>query len=208
MGIGYKTAWLATRDAPPQQVADALGLGEQRAMDWTTGTEAAYRRGVFVARPVAEWTIAHGRIDLPPRVDATDPRFLGWLEAVGAALGDFQYFVTDRIGEYHGWARFESGTLTRAYCFIGQNGDVPLHLGEPTPIERELGVGHRWLEDGWQEWDESAWDAWNAAMPRESHVMRVAENWSICPLDIAEDAAVGPGIYGLPPEVPQGIGPS
>jgi hypothetical protein len=198
MGIGYKTSWLAVQDATPEEVADALGLQHRRTVDWTEGTGAAYRQGVFVARPVPDWTIAHGRIHLPAGIDATDPRFPTWLRTLGTRLGDVQYFVTDRIGEYHAWAKVESGELTRAYCYIGERGDVPLHIGEPTDVERELGVGQRWLEDGWQDWQEPQWDAWNAAMPGEADVMRIAQSWSICPLDIPDDTVDAPGIHGLP----------
>ncbi|TKA09601.1 hypothetical protein FCI23_22365 [Actinacidiphila oryziradicis] len=198
MGIGYKTSWLAVQDAAPEEVADALGLQHRHIMDWVGGTSAAYRQGVFVARPVPDWTIAHSRIHLPSGSDATDPRFPAWLQTLSTQLGDVQYFATDRIGEYHAWAKVESGELTRAYCYSGMQGDVPLHLGEPTEVERELGVGGHWLEDGWQEWQEPEWDAWLAAMPREGDVMRIAERWGICPLDIPDDSVDPPGIYGFP----------
>ncbi|MGW3628293.1 hypothetical protein [Streptomyces sp. NPDC000880] len=201
MGIGYKTSWLAVQDAAPEKAADALCLQHRRVVDWTGGTSAAYRRGVFVARPVPNWTIAHSRIHLTPVTDATDPRFPAWLQTLSKQLGDVQYFATDRISEYHAWAKVESGELTRAYCYIGERGEVPLHLGEPTDIEKELGVGQRWLEDGWQDWQEPDWDDWFDAMPGEDHVMRISERWGICPLDIADDSVNPPGIYGFPPGV-------
>ncbi|MEU1617314.1 hypothetical protein ABZ479_08405 [Streptomyces sp. NPDC005722] len=195
MGFGYKTSWLAVRSATPEEVADALDLRHRRIAGWTDGTEAAYRQGVFVARPVADWTVAHGRIHLTP--EATEPGFTAWLETLGKRLGDLQFFATDRIGEYHAWAKVESGELTRAYCYVGMRGEVPLHVGEPTAIERELGVGQRRLEDGWRDWQEAEWDAWHAAMPVEFDVMRIARNWGLCPLDIPDDA-VAPGIHGFP----------
>ncbi|MFD3453685.1 hypothetical protein ACFWVC_16070 [Streptomyces sp. NPDC058691] len=201
MGIGYKTSWLAVRDAGPEEVADALGLRHRRSMDWQGGTEVAYRNGVFVARPVAEWTIAHSRIHLLPETDATQPHFPAWLRSLSTRLGDLQFFTTDRIGEFHAWARVDAGELTRAYCYFGQRGDVPLRLGEPTDIERELGVGERGLEEGRHDWQESDWDAWFAAMPNEGHVMRIARSWGICPLDIPDDSVTLPGIHGLPPGV-------
>ncbi|MFE4425455.1 hypothetical protein, partial [Streptomyces sp. NPDC056817] len=166
MGIGYKTSWLAVQDAAPEVVADALGLRHRRIVDWEGGTSAAYRQGVFVARPVSDWTIAHSRIHLPPGTDATDPSFPAWLQMLSTRLGDVQYFATDRIGEYHAWAKVESGGLTRAYCYIGERGEVPFHIGEPSDVERDLGVGQRWLEEGWQDWQEPEWDAWFACRRR------------------------------------------
>jgi hypothetical protein len=46
VGIGYKTSWLAVPGGDSEQVADALGLLSRVTMDWESGTEAAYRRGV------------------------------------------------------------------------------------------------------------------------------------------------------------------
>ncbi|WP_326570382.1 hypothetical protein OIE69_03185 [Actinacidiphila glaucinigra] len=198
MGIGYKTSWLAVRDAAPEEVADALGLRHRQVMDWEGGTDAAYRQGVFVARPVSDWTFAHGRIHLPPGTDATEPGFPDWLHSLSTQLGDIQFFATDRIGEYHAWAKVESGDLTRAYCYIGERGQVPLHIGEPSDIELELGVGQRWLEDGWRDWQEPEWDAWFAAMPGEFDVVRIARSWGFCPLDIPDSDVNASGIHGFP----------
>ncbi|MFJ3670312.1 hypothetical protein ACIPSE_28045 [Streptomyces sp. NPDC090106] len=197
MSFGFKTSWLAVRDAGPQEVADALGLRHQRPLDWKTGTELAYRHGVFVARPVPEWTLAHGRIHLPHHTDPSRPDFPAWLRTLAARVGDLQFFVTDRVTDCHGWAKVESGRLTRAYCSIGLSGDIPLHLGEPTSVERELGVGLTGLEQVREDWTEADWDAWHDALPTERQVMRIAADWSICP-PLIDDTAIGPGIHGLP----------
>lgn len=71
MGIGYKTSWPAVPGGDSTQVADALGLLMRVTMDWEAATEAAYRRGVFVASPVDGWTPAHGRIHLPAGLEDT-----------------------------------------------------------------------------------------------------------------------------------------
>lgn len=117
MGIGYKTSWLAVPDTSPEAVAEALGLRYRRIMDWASGTDAAYRQGVFVARPVASWTLAHGRIHMPGAFETSDPRFPDWIRQLSARFGEVQFFTTDRIGEHHGWARATDGKLTRAYYF-------------------------------------------------------------------------------------------
>ncbi|MFJ5779012.1 hypothetical protein [Streptomyces sp. NPDC093094] len=207
MSFGYKTSWLAVRDAGPEEVADALGLRHRRSTDWASGTELAYRQGVFVARPVPGWTLAHGRIHLTRETDATHPDFPAWLRTLAARVGDLQYFGTDRICEYHAWARVESGELTRAYCYIGMSGAVPLRLGEPTTVEKELGVGLVGREEVRQDWGDAEWDAWHAAMPGEQHVMRIAADWSICPHDIADDSVGTPGIHGFPPGIEPGPTP-
>ncbi|MFJ4845961.1 hypothetical protein [Streptomyces sp. NPDC088733] len=201
MGIGYKTSWLAVRDAGPEEVADALGLRHRRAMGWQDGTEAAYRQGVFVARPVAAWTIAHGRVHLPAGTDATEPGFPDWLRSLGARLGDLQFFTTERVSEFHAWARVDAGELTRAYCCVGMHDDIPLRLGEPTDVERELGVGLRRMEERRQDWQEADWDAWYEATPGEDDVMDIARRWGVCPLDIPDGSVVLPGVHGFPPGI-------
>ncbi|WP_330327678.1 hypothetical protein [Streptomyces pseudovenezuelae] len=204
MSFGFKTSWLAVPDAGPEEVADALDLQHRQCIDWETGTELAYQQGVFVARPVPEWTLAHGRIHLSHETDATRPDFPDWLLALAARIGDFQYFATDRIGEYHAWAKVELGELTRAYCYIGMSGDVPLRLGEPTAIERELGVGLVGCEEIRQDWGDAEWDAWHDAMPTEHQVMRIAADWSVCPPLIEDGSVTAPGIHGFPPGVEPG----
>lgn len=201
MSFGFKTSWLAVRNAGPEDVADALDLRHRQRVDWETGTELAYRHGVFVARPVPEWTLAHGRIHLLHETEPAHPDFAGRLRALAARVGDLQYFRTERVTDYHTWAKVESGELTRAYCYIGMSGEVPLRLGEPTAIERELGVGLVGREEVRQGWGDAEWDAWNAAMPTEQEVMRIAADWSVCPPLIEDDSVTVPGIHGLPPGI-------
>ena len=201
MSFGFKTTWLAVRDASPEEVADALELRYRQRVDWETGTELAYDHGVFVARPVPEWTLAHGRMHLLHDTDPTYPDFPGRLRALAALIGDFQYFRTERVSDYHAWVKVESGEVTRAYCYIGMTGEVPLRQGEPTAIEKELGVGLVGREEVRKDWGDAEWDAWHAAMPTEHEVMRIAANWSVCPALIEDDSVTVPGIYGLPPGV-------
>ena len=104
--------------------------------------------------------------------EASDLRFPDWIRQLSDRLGEVQYFVTDRVSEHHGWARAIDGELMRAYYFGDAN--VPLHLGDPTDIECELGVGHRWLDEGWQTWGDAEWDAFFETTPCELHVMDIA----------------------------------
>ncbi|MFM9588091.1 hypothetical protein ACKI1J_01135 [Streptomyces scabiei] len=195
MGIGYKTSWLAVPGRDDREVADALGLHTRVTMDWATGTETAYRRGVFVASPVDGWTLAHGRVHLGAGLRDNGPSLLAWLRSLGSLLGDVQYFRTDRVVESHAWARVEAGRVVRAYCY---DGDVPLRIGEPTGIEHRLGVGIRGREEGMDAWDEAEWDDWFADMPSERHVMAIAEEWGLCPLGIPDEPSPSDGVHGLP----------
>ncbi|MFF3967223.1 hypothetical protein ACFYZI_37435 [Streptomyces griseorubiginosus] len=201
MSFGFKTSWLAVRDTGPEEVADALGLRHRQRMDWETGTELAYSHGVFVARPVPGWTLAHGRMHLTHPAEPEDPEFPAWLRSLASRVGDLQYFRNERVSDYHVWAKVESGELTRAYSYIGMSGEVPLRLGEPTAVERELGVGLVGREEVRPDWGDAEWDAWHAAMPTEHEVMRIAADWSVCPALIDDASVTEPGIHGFPPGV-------
>ncbi|WP_426503875.1 hypothetical protein ACPPVO_40495 [Dactylosporangium sp. McL0621] len=200
-GFSYKTSWLAVRGRTPDEVADALALRERDVLDWAAGTDRAYRHGVYVAAPVPGWTLAHGRMHLPPGFDATEPPFSGWLRDLSRDLGEVQFFANERVPDYHAWARALDGELLRAYCFIGERGEVPLFHGDPTADEVELGIGTRGPEPGREHWSEEEWGAWFATTPSESGVMAMAGRWSIDPNTIDDAAVTTTGIYGLPPSV-------
>lgn len=197
-GFGFKTSWLAVRGRSPERVADALGLTGRRVLDWAAGTGLAYRQGVYVAAPLGEWTLAHGRLHLLPGFDATEPAFPGWLRGMSLLPGEVQFFACERVPDYHAWASARDGEIERAYCFIGERGEVPLFLGEPTPAEIETGIGVCPREAGWESWSEADWDGWFTTTPSEHHVMAIAGRWSVDPSRIDNDAMTGPGIHGLP----------
>jgi hypothetical protein len=199
-GFSYKTSWLAVRDRTPDEVADALELHDRDVLDWATGTDRAYDYGVYVAAPLRGWTLAHGRLQVPAGFDATEPPFADWLRALSRSLGEVQFFANERVVDYHAWARALDGEVLRAYCFVGERGEVPLFLGDRTADEVELGIGTRSMEPGWEHWSDEEWTAWYATKPSESNVMAMAGRWSIDPTTI-DDAIMGAGIYGLPPSV-------
>jgi hypothetical protein len=200
-GFSYKTSWLAVRDRTPDQVADALDLHDRHDLDWATGTDRAYRHGVYVAEPVPGWTLAHSRMHIPAGFDATEPPFPDWLRDLSRQLGEVQFFANERVPDYHCWARAQDGELLRAHCFIGERGQVPLFIGPPTAEEVELAVGTRDRDSGWEHWSDDEWTAWHATTPFESHVLAMAGRWSINPAMIDDAGVTKPGIYGLPPSV-------
>ncbi|MFC0504883.1 hypothetical protein [Micromonospora costi] len=200
-GFGFKTSWLAVRDRTPGEVANALELHDREVLDWSTGTDRAYRYGVYVAAPVPGWTLAHGRLHVPAGFDATEPPFPDWLRELSRHLGEVQFFASERVPDYHAWARAQDGELLRAYCFIGERGEVPLFLGGPTVDEVELGIGIRGTEPGREHWSDDEWTAWYATTPSEFDVMTMAGRWSIDPNTIDDAIVTATGIYGLPPSV-------
>ena len=196
MGFSYKTSWLAVPARSIEDVADAVELADRSRMGFEEGTERAYRAGIYVAPAITGWTLAHGAHHLSQYLDATDPRFPARLSALSIRLGEVQFFATHRVVEYHAWAWARDGQLIRAYCYIGERGEVPLFAGEPTDAERGANVGTRMLDDGWERWTDDEWDAWHQTTPDESDVLRMAGSWSVNPDTIDDSQVIGEGLYG------------
>lgn len=197
MGFGFKTTWLAVRERSPEEVADALQLTDRERLSWDEGVDRAYVSGVFVAGPVAGWTLAHGRRDLATfDYSATDPRFPEWFAALSARLGEVQFFVNERGWFSHGWVRAVDGVVVRAFATF--DGDVPLFIGDVTPAEREVGKGLRGWGDNWRNWQEEDWDAWYESAPHEHDVLKLAARWSLNPMLVDSTQVGDGGIYGMP----------
>jgi len=163
-------------------------------MDWITGTDLAYRHGVYVAPPIRGWTLAHGEVH-HGCFDPESDDLTGWLVAMSWALGEVHYYATHRVSESHQWAMAVDGELRRMFGHCGMSGET-YALGEPTEAEIELGVGTMSMTAGWQQWTDEQWDAFNATLPDEFHVMKIAERWSIDPTKIRNDSVQGDGIHG------------
>jgi hypothetical protein len=168
VSFGYKTQWVAVRSGTAVAVAAALGLSAARAMEYGTGCELAYQCGVYVADPVDGWVLAHGALTLGAWLDATEPHFCDRLQQLSAALGEVQFFATNRIVEYHAWAVARDGQLVRAYCYFGEGDHAPLSIGEPTPAETAMNLGA----------------ASGTAIPSEDDVLRIAGMWSLDPTSL------------------------
>ncbi|MBV1856591.1 hypothetical protein [Catellatospora tritici] len=191
MGFGYKTQWIAVRDGEVDAVSRALGLVDPVPMGWDEGADAAYAQGVYVTPPVHGWVLAHGRHLTVP--DPGDQGFAARLEELSEQFGEVQFFGTHRVVEYHAWVLARGGALERGYCYVGDRGEVPLFVGEPTPVECELGKGLLPLSEDCADWGDSEWERWHATTPSEDDVMAVAARWSVDPSELT--GVPGPGLY-------------
>ncbi len=198
MRFGIKTTWLAVRDRPGHEVAEALRLVDVQAVQWDEGVERAYERGVFVTPAVHGWTLAHGRRDLLPLPHGPlDPGFLPWIAALSKQLGEVQLFANERGWAHHAWVSAMNGDVVRAFAI--SDGAIPLCVGVVSPAERELDRGVRtYTMADVGVWGEPEWDAWHAQTPSEFDVLRLAGRWSVDPHEIDESEIRAPGLYGRP----------
>ena len=93
------------------------------------------------------------------------------LDAIGRQFPEVQYFVTHRVTEYHGWARYEGGVCTRRYAWVGESGQVLCNDGPLTEQELSLGFARFPASDR----DEAA------LLPGEEDVRRLAAAWGVDP---------------------------
>ena len=198
MSFGFKTTWLAVRDRPASEVADALGLAQTEALPWDEGVQRAYDRGVFVTQPVHGWTLAHGRRDLLTLpYGPVDVGFPAWLTALSRQLGEVQLFANERGWSHHAWTWASQGAIVRAFAI--SDGALPLFIGAVTPAERELNKGIRtYANDDVRNWGDAEWDAWHATTPDEFDVLRLAGRWSVDPTRIDGSQTDIAGIFGMP----------
>ncbi|GAA2716239.1 hypothetical protein [Actinoplanes palleronii] len=131
-------------------------------------------------------------------LDATSPDFAEKLGALSHELGEVQFFGTQRVVEYHAWARAVNGEVTRAYCYLGESDEVMLAIGSPTPAEKAAHVGVVPPDDT------EEWDTWSENAPTEETVLRIAGAWSVDRAALDDDAIQEAGWHGFSGRPPRG----
>lgn len=191
--FGYKIAWLAIPNAGSEAIATALRLQSVRTATWADGIQQAYESKIFVTPAVSGWTLVVGQ-SLP---SASVPEWLPMLLDLSEALGQVQYFGTQRISDYNAWAKIVSGQVVRAYARVGWT--TLFDIGDMTAEEMELGL-HFLDESASEKSAEEYQEQDELATPDEDSVIALASKWSIDPTDLHNQRSEGPGVLG---ELPQ-----
>ncbi|MBM3495713.1 MAG: hypothetical protein FJX72_15520 [Armatimonadetes bacterium] len=184
--FGFKMSWLAVRSSDGLAIASALGFAQLERASWAQGIEAAYAGGVFITPPINGWTLVAGE-SVAPDVEQSDGGWRSRLIDLSRRFGEVQMFASHRVVELHAWARARSGVLERAYCYIGESGEVPYDDGERTNAERDLGFSFG---------DSDGADANGGShgerddqFPDEDSVMALAAKWSVSPVELSEQSS-------------------
>lgn len=127
--------WLAARTTNTALVAETVGAKPGGPCVWSDALARAQQRFLFVSAPVDGWTLVIG--GGLPDASADPDRLYHFLRRVSGALGEVCYFSTDRVLNYHSWARLERGWVRRAYAW---GGEALWNEGPVTPDEHELGL--------------------------------------------------------------------
>ena len=193
--FGYKTSWLAVRSIDAAAIAAALGFADPDRTPWAQGIKAAYEGSVFVTPPIDGWTLVVGDA-VAPLVEQAHGGWRANLIELSERFGEVQMFTTHRGSELHGWAMARSGTVARAYCYVGESGEVRYDEGSQTAAEQELGFDFGDPDSAAAE-DDSYWER-EDLVPDEGSVMALAGKWSVAPIELSQSS--GLPALGLAPQ--------
>ncbi|MBS0206472.1 MAG: hypothetical protein JSS49_26590 [Planctomycetes bacterium] len=163
-------------------VVQAIRLQNPQPANWQTGIESAYERSVFVTPPIHEWTLITG-FSLPPTSQNAREEVIAPLLELSMAFGTALVFATHRVVEYHVWAKAVSGSLVRAYGYVGESGETFWDEGPMTPEEHKLGFAF-FDERSPDAEDDSYWEREDLGHADEMKVMDIAREWSVSPDDL------------------------
>lgn len=197
--FGFATAWLAIRTADTVRVLEALDLTEPVRASWKGGIAATYDEAtsdshVFVAPPVAGWTMVIGLVVPQPAGPAYYDRAGQLLASLAQEFPDVQYFFNYPPLDLYGWARWKDGRLLRAFAMGGEG--ILWNTGRLTDGETHAGL--RLPPDSGNS-RRTAWQETHT-YPSEELVIRLAAEWSLDPSTINKrEAAAGLGYLGRAP---------
>ena len=135
-----------------------------------------------------------------PSGDGFSDKLTPVLDSLGSQYDQVQYFATHRVVDYHVWVRSENGTVTRAFGYVGDQGETFWDKGEKTKEEIDLGFNF-FADEPPADEGEAYWDREDLSYPSEDDVMSIAAAWAFSPIDI--DTMDLPRSVGLVGKVPQ-----
>jgi hypothetical protein len=199
--FGCSMAWLAIRNADPEEVIEVLRLIEPTPCNWNSGIGAVYddrlcATHVFVSPAVHGWTFVAG-LPLPHPVgrgfvDKCTPLLVD----LGGRFAEVQYFFSYPPIDVYAWARVRDGRLVRAFAVTDEG--IAWNKGRTSKEERGLGLKLFELRGVQGRKGDAGGEL--ILHPTEAHVMRLAHLWSIDPTTLhTVSAEAGLGWIALAP---------
>lgn len=177
--FGYKCNWLCVKSDSPLEVIEKLGLKNAEPSNWDKGIEMAYNGYRFVSPALDGYVLV---VNFGMDVLTLAPELL---DKSAKLFDELQFFVTQRVSDYHAWAKYVNGEMIRGYGWCGCDGTVFLNRGEFTPEEVRLGFTNLLPNE------EADWEV--HATPDEEYVMGLAAAWGVDPSFSAKDYPKGMG---------------
>ena len=165
--FGYKCNWLCVKSDKPMDVIEKLGLKNAEPSNWDKGIEMAYNGYRFVS-PALDGYVLVVNIEMDMLTVAPE-----LLDNMAAKFPELQFFVTQRVSDYHAWTKYINGEMIRGYGWCGCDGRVFLNRGELTAEEKRLGFTNLLPNE------EADWETHET--PDEEYVIELAAAWGIDP---------------------------
>jgi hypothetical protein len=181
--FGYKQTWLTIASAESVAVARALNLTHAQPCTWEQGIRLALPHQLFVSPPIQNWIFVVGQPLPLPNGHLLSQQITPLLNSLSSEFGVAHYFSTNRVVEYHSWARSEDGRLARGYAYLGERGETLWDEGT-SHAETELGLAlfdERCPEAS----DPAYWNRTDLQFPDEESVTQMARRWCVAPSDLA-----------------------
>ena len=165
--FGYKCNWLCVKASSPLEVIERLGLKNPEPSNWDKGIEMAYNGYRFVSPVLDGYVLV---VNFGMDILTLAPELL---DEKAKLFPELQFFVTQRVSDYHAWARYINGVMIRGYGWSGCDGTVFLNEGEFTPEEVRLGFINLLPSE------DADWSKYKT--PDEEYVLELAAAWGIDP---------------------------
>ncbi len=188
--FGSDMAWLAVRTEDVSALATALGLGQLRPANWSSGIGAIHDSEIsgsiaFISPPLKGWTLVAGESLPIPAGEGFIDKVTPLLQGLANQFASVQYFAAFPIIDFYAWARFEKKRCIRTFA-VGEAG-VIWQSGKPTSEERRLGLSFVEVRGIRERHGDLGGEL--QLHPTEAHVFSIAAGWSLNPMAIESPAA-------------------
>lgn len=177
--FGYKCNWLCVKANSPLEVIEKLGLKNAEPSNWDKGIEMAYNGYRFVSPALDGYVLV---VNIGMDILTLAPELL---DEKAKLFSEMQFFVTQRVSDYHAWVKYVNGVMVRGYGWCGCDGMVFLNRGEFTPEETKLGFTNLLPSE------KADWGTHETAC--EEHVIELAAAWGVDPSFTSKDYPKGMG---------------
>jgi len=172
------TRWVAVRSSNTAVIRECLRLGNAPTVAWSEALGRSRERELFVSAPVDGWTLVIGGA-LPDPAQDIDAAYR-FLTRLSQTMGEVHFYHTDRVLNFHAWARLDGDRVTRAYSWAGE---TLWNEGRMTLEERLLGLRCRAYAE------EAEAPRYGEMSPEQQNTERVtllARRWSLDPAAASE----------------------
>jgi hypothetical protein len=195
ISFGYKCVWVTVKAQSSEEVANFLGLRNQRNANWKNGIDKAYGNEIFISPPIDGFIFIVGTSLPTADSDLNIKKAKALIDKLSLRYQTADFFVTHRVVDLHGWMKSQKGETVRAYVYLGESGDNLIVEGKELEIEKQLNLVNTFSSEAKLD---NYFSKPGLTFPDEGLVMKIAEKWSVNPSTLGQrkDLKEGLGITG------------